>query len=210
MRNGMANLVQRLRQMTEAGTADYSLAGETYWSDTEMQATLDEFRTRRIDLSLRAEPDYVSGASIYRRYTLPYGAGNAVEGTAGGTDVFRVYDSTGATVAGSVYAFNERELSVTFTNDTEGSARYWSGYSYDLIGAARQVWLMKASHVWNAVNFSVDWQRFDREALYRHCMEMATNFGASLAGSGKLGSQGSMKATRMLRTDLAGSEKDRF
>ena len=209
MRNGMANLVQRLRQMTEAGISDYTLGDETYWSDNHLQATLDEFRTRKIDLALRVEPDYVNAEYIYQRYVIPYNAGNAVEGTAGGTDVFRVYDSTGANIAGSVFAFNERDLSITFNNDTEGSARYWSGYSYDLIGAARQTWLMKASHVWNAVNFSVDWQRFDREALYRHCVEMAANFGANLAG-GRLGSQGSMKSTKMQRTDLAGSEKDRF
>jgi hypothetical protein len=200
-RLGMATLIRRLRQMTEAGTADYSLAGQTYWSDDDLQAELDEHRTRHIDVALAARPDYVSGEEIYTRYEIPWSGGaSAMEGTAGGSDAFKVADSTGATIAAANYSFSERDLAVTFTADQEGSARYWSGYSYDIRAAAREIWLRKAGHYHSAINFSADGHRFDREALYGHCMQMAQVFGHRRG----------MQSGRLARTDLAGQSKSEF
>jgi len=40
-RDGMTNIIATLRAWTEAGTADYSVAGTTYWDDGQLQDTLD-------------------------------------------------------------------------------------------------------------------------------------------------------------------------
>lgn len=195
-RTGMTTLITRLRQMTEAGTADYAVAGTTYWTDADMQSHLDTYRVRVANLELVRRPEYVSGKSIYVRYEMPRGI-EAVEGTAGGTTVFRVSDSTGATVAFSAFTFGDREMAVEFTADQEGSARYFSGFIYNIQAAAGEVWKMKAAHSWTAINFSADFHKFDREAIYAHCLDMAKLFGRSVTNR--------VGAGRMVRTDLAGA-----
>lgn len=197
-RAGMSDAIRRLRQMTETSENDYTLVDTTYWGDDHLQAKLDEHRVRHVDVALRYEPDYLDSDYVYTRYAIPRSIGNAVEGTAGGSAIFRLTDSTGTVIAASNYTFNERDLAVTFSADQEGSARYWSGYAYDLQAAAREIWLAKAAHVWQAINFSADFHKFDREALYKHCIDMAKLFGYE---------QG-MQAVRMLRTDLLGSSED--
>lgn len=198
-RAGMTNLIARLRQMCEAGSADYILAGKTYWSDDDLQARLDEHRRRVIGTALIVRPTYEMGEYVYERYEIPREVGNTVEGVAGGADVFRVYDSTGAAVSADDYTFNERDLTVTFDADTEGAAYYWDGYVYDIRAAAKDIWLDKAAHAANAINFSADGHKFDREALYQHCMSQAKVYGYSEANAG-----GGMKTSRLIRTDLAG------
>jgi len=183
--------------MGEAGLADYTLAGITYWADEDLQEAVDEHRSRQVDVALIARPEPVLNDQVYTRYELPWGV-KAVEGTAGGTDTFRVYDSTGATIAFSGFSFNERDLAVTFTADTEGSARYWSGYAYDLRAAAREIWLAKAGHVWSAINFSADGHKFEREALHAHCLQMAEVFGYRRG----------LQTTRLVRTDLGARSPD--
>lgn len=197
-RSGMAALITRLRQMAEAGTADYSLAGATYWSDDHLQDILDEHRRRMVDVLLTPRPDYVSGDEIYTRYEIPMPGKVGLEGTAGGSEAFRIADSTGATIAYAGYSFSERDLAVTFTADTEGSARYWSGYAYDLNAAAKDAWLRKAGHAWTAIDFSADGHRFDRSALHAHCLEMAKTFGREKG----------MVSGKFVRPDLAGGGRD--
>ena len=41
MRSTMTDLVNELREMTSAGTADYTLGTITYWSDDDLQGDLD-------------------------------------------------------------------------------------------------------------------------------------------------------------------------
>lgn len=194
-RSGMISLIRRLRQMTETTVGEYSIGGDSYWSDDHLQGFLDDSRTRKEGVALEMQPEYVSGSHLYTRYIMPRGMGGAVEGTAGGTAVFRVYDSTGATIT-TGWTFGEREMALTFTADQEGSARYWSGYQYDLQAAAREVWLRKAAHMHGAINFSADGHSFDREQLYRHCLDMA-----KIHGYG-----GRFKLATQQRTDLVGSE----
>jgi hypothetical protein len=198
MRTGMRYLVRRLREMTEAGLQDYELAGVTYWTDDTLEDILDEKRTRQEDVALTARPEYISSVDIYKRYEIPWSMGHALEGTEGGTTVFRVYNSIGTTVTG--WTFNDRDMSIEFSSDQEGTAYYWSGYQYDIRAAAVEVWLRKAAHSYNAINFSADGHRFDRKAIYEHCIEQAKLYGY----------QRKVQATKMVRTDLAGAEKDLF
>lgn len=190
VRAGMESIIQRLRHMGQAGMEDYTVVDMIYWSDDHVQDILDNSRKRVTSASLRAEPQYINGTDEYKRYVLDLNPrAYMIEGTAGGTAVFRVADSNGTAVSG--YTWNENDLSVTFTADTDGSAYYLSGYAYDLNKAARELWLMKASHAYTAVNFSADGHRFDREKIYDHCMQMVTFYerqggGAATVSSGKM------------------------
>ena len=40
-RAGMGTLIETLRGMTDAGTADYTIGATTYWSDDAVQMVLD-------------------------------------------------------------------------------------------------------------------------------------------------------------------------
>lgn len=196
IRTGMTTLIARLRQMCEAGVSDYTLNGKTYWLDDDLQARLDEHRRRVIGAVLIARPTYEMGEYVYLNYEIPRGIGSAVEGI---STAFRVYDSAGNTVSSDDYTLNERDLTITFDADTEGATYYWDGYAYAIRDAARDIWLDKAAHVSGAIDFSADGHRFDREALYQHCMSQAKVYGYSEANAG-----GGMKTSRLIRTDLAG------
>lgn len=200
-RAGMTSLISRLRQKCEAGEADYTLTGETYWSDDHLQAALDEHRKLFVGVNLIPRPQNINGIIVYRCYEIPREVGNFVEAPAQGETNFRLYRTDGVDIPFAEYALYERDLSITFTADQEGAAIYWDGYSYDLIAAARDVWLVKAAHMHQAINFSADGHRFDREAIYQHCIEMAKAFGYR-QGSG------TMKIGRMIRSDLSGGQND--
>jgi len=43
-RTGMNDLITELRGMTNAGSADTTIAGTAYWSDNQLQAILDRNR----------------------------------------------------------------------------------------------------------------------------------------------------------------------
>ena len=204
VRVGMENIIRRLRHLGQAGMEEYKIVDEVYWSDQHLQDILDNSRKRVIEHALTVEADYVGGAYEYKRYVLPLDPRSmAVEGTAGGTAVFRVADSTGATATG--YAWAEADHSATFTADTAGSAYYLSGYAYDLNKAARELWLMKASHAYSAINFSADGHRFDRAQVYEHCMQMVM-FYDKQGGSGV-----GLSTSKVRRTDTHGpGEGDRF
>jgi hypothetical protein len=206
-RTGMEQLIRRLRQMTETNESDYSIGDQTYWNDDHLQDVLDEHRERLDMVMLQPRSEQLSGSLVYLRYELPRSI-KAIEGvTADDDTAFRVTDSIGAVVEQADYSLSERDLSVVFSEDQEGAARYWSGFAYDLQAAACQIWEIKAAHTWTAVNFSVDWQRFDREAMHKHCVDMAKIYRYS---SGSSGGSGGSKTARLVRSDLAPSQKDRF
>lgn len=198
VRDGMKSLIRRLRQMCEAGPTDYSLNEITYWSDEDLQDRLDDTRRQVIGVELTQRPQYVSGAFVYKRYEIPRSVGNAVEGAASGDMVFRVCDSDGVDVDSADYTFNERDLTLEFTADTEGTTYYWDGFIFNMQAAAREVWLAKAAHMHQAINFTADGHRFDREAMYKHCIEMAEFHGLQRGGSGS----NAVHASRMVRSDL--------
>ncbi|HNB50420.1 MAG TPA: hypothetical protein PK530_00675 [Anaerolineales bacterium] len=179
LRTGMTDIVKSIRQLGEAGTADYALAGETYWTDEHLQALADRHRQWFHAVNLTMESQQIGGTTRYYRYRFPdtlrpdwYG----IEGTAGGTAAFRVDDSLGNLIAGTLYTFHPDALDVVFAADQAGSARYWTGFAYDLPAIAAELWTRKAAHAWSAINFSADGHRFDRGALQAHCLEMAKTF----------------------------------
>lgn len=170
-RSGMITLITRLRRLTEAGTADYTLADETYWSDNHLQDELDMEKSIGVELSLAPIPQYVAGTSIYKLYSMPDGA-TPFEQPEGGPTVFKLTDSGGTAISTALFSVDEWNGLITFAADQAGSARYWTGYHYDIIKAASTIWNTKAGHAWTAIDFSADGQRFTRSVLHKHAVEM--------------------------------------
>ncbi len=189
-RAGMGNLITRLRSMTEAGTADYSLAGDTHWSDEQLQGVLDGHRETFVREPLRSEPEYVGDGDLeYHDYYVE-GRRN-LEEAAGGSAVWDVEDGSGATLGTANYTVNYEAGHIRVTADTEGSAFYLSGRAYNLERAAADVWERKAAHAAKGYFFQADGASFHREQVYEHCLKMAAHYRG----------QGGVKVGRLFRSD---------
>jgi hypothetical protein len=174
-RTGLTNLITELRGLCEAGTADYSIANASYWTDDHLQDVLDLHRLDVVFQQLQPQPTYgtTNGTLIYNTYKSSYGY---YEATTGGTAVFYVQDGTGAVQSASTYTPDYRRGVVTFAADTSGTTYYVTGRSYDLDAAAADVWRRKASHYASSFDFSTDNHSISRSQLYQHAMEMASIF----------------------------------
>ena len=182
-RPGMTAIIDELRGLTEAGTAEYTLGTTIYWTDDALQDMLDMNRVDLIHEMLQATPIVVGGTvSSPIRYPyykfLRYQTGYTfLENTSGGTDVFYLQDGTGATLGTALWSADYRRGVVNFVNDTLGTAIYFTGSAYDLNATAADVWRGKASHYApSSFNFSTDNHSIQREQVYTHCKEMAAYF----------------------------------
>lgn len=178
-RSGMADIINDLRGMTDSGADDYTIAGVPWWSDAQLQRVLDKHRYELKWVEMEA---YEEGDGSYLEYSIGYGN---IEATTGGTAIFFVQDVTGITVDSSLYSVDYLRGLVTFTSDTEGVPYYVTGRSYDLDGAAAEVWRAKQSHYAGAVDFSTKVHNVKRSQLYDHAKERAEYYeGKSDAGFG--------------------------
>lgn len=181
-RVGMTALIEELRSLTEAGTAEYTLGTTVYWSDNALQDVMDVHRLDLRFMQLQAYPDHVSGGSlVYKDYLSQYGY---LEATTGGTAILYLQDSTGATLGTALWNADYRRGMFTFVNTTAGTAVYLTGRSYDLNAAAADVWRRKAAHYApSSFDFSTDNHSISRAQVYDHAMEMVSFF-ENMSGDG--------------------------
>jgi len=178
-RSGMTDLIMELRGLTEAGTSDYTIIGNSgttlYWSDNALQDVMDMYRRDVIYGRLAAVPIIVSGGTLeYYEYRSPY---KFFEATTGGSTIFYIQDGTGATAGTSLWTADYRRGIVTFGSNVEGTSYYVTGRSFDLNAAAALVWRKKAAHYApTSFNFSTDNHSISREQVYDHCLQMASYF----------------------------------
>lgn len=174
-RTGMASLITELRGMTEAGTAEYTVAGSSYWTDNQLQDVLDLHREDVIFEQLQMYPVHVAGGSLsYKDFRSSYGF---YEATTGGTSIFYVQDSTGSAIGTANYTPDYRRGQLEFSSDQAGTVYYLTGRSYDLHAAAADVWRKKAAHYApTSFDFSTDNHSIKRSLVYDHCLQMAEFF----------------------------------
>lgn len=167
----LADLYIELRSMTEAGTADYTLNGETYWDDATLHNVLDSYRKDIYhELLTPVEEVDSGGTAVWKNYYTGY---ENLENTSGGTSIFYVQDAVGDTVGTANYSTDYQRGVVAFVQNTGGSTYYFTGRSYDLNAAAADIWRRKASHTANAFSFSTDNHRVDRGKLHDQYIKMA-------------------------------------
>jgi len=190
-RGGMVNLINKLRSMTEAGPADYKIAGVSHWSDVLLQEILDGHRTDVVREPLRAEADFLNiGSAEYRNYYSQY---RNFEEAASGTPAWDVEDGTGESASTADYSINYNAGHVRFNENTLGISYYLSCRVYNLNGAAAEVWQKKAAHVARAYDFRADQAQFNRSQMFDHYMKMADHY-RDKAG---------IRVTRLFRSDAA-------
>lgn len=170
-RSTMGQLVTQLRAMSNAGTADYTIGADTYWSDKQLEDALDRYRTDVYHEQLSIVQTWPGGGSVeYKVYQSHY---RHFEMSDGGSAVFYLEDGLGANVSAGTYTPDYNRGVVTFASDTGGSVYYLTGRSYNLNAAAADIWRAKAAHYSAAVNFSTDNMKVDRGALMANALKMA-------------------------------------
>lgn len=183
----MADNIQYLRGLTNAGTADYTLGTITYWDDDQMQGVLDRNRIDFYRDHLGKVQTYEGGSVIYKVYQSER---KFIES---GSDYFEIEDAAGNTVGTALYSVDYERGKVTFASDTGGSSYYMTGREYRINSAAADVWRMKAANVSAYYDFSTDNHKLSRSQITKQFLDMADYF------SGQSGVQ----AVEMFRSDDA-------
>jgi hypothetical protein len=182
-RDGMADLITELRALCEAGTADYAIDGTDFWTDDQLQASLDRFRNDIYYDELLQIPTYnPAGAMTFQTYRARFM--DLESGTA-----LIITDTTGGTAGTADYTVDAVRGIITFSDDTAGLDYYLSGRAYNLNAAAADIWRKKAGHYAGTFNFTAGSNSMSRSQIYDHCLERAEFYertGSSTAESGEI------------------------
>lgn len=180
-RAGMVDIVSEVRALAAVGPADYTIAGNPYWTDAQVEAELDKHYEYIVNSPMEVVATYgTTGTWTYFDY---YVGAEWIEQTDGGTATFYIQDSTGAVIAAADYSVDYQNGVVTFDSDTTGAVRSVTCYAYDVNAAAAEIWRKKGQYYFSAVDFSTDNHSIKRESVYLHCIEQAQHFEAMAWGS---------------------------
>jgi len=174
----MTTLIDTVRGMTDIGTADYTVGTIAYYSDDEVQRVMDRHRTEVIRSLITPVETYSSGSVVFEQYYSEYGN---LEETTGGTSIFYLEDAAGSVVGSTAWTMDYAAGKATFGSDTGGSTMYMYGYSYDLPGAAADIWNMKAANAAKMFDFSTDNMSVKRGQFQEMCFKMAGYYAGQAA-----------------------------
>ena len=178
-RASMADLIVNLRSLTNAGANEYTVAGNPYWTDAQLQTVLDRHAIYINHEALYPRATYEAGGSVaYYDYQSLH---RFFESTSGGSARFIVQDETGAQVGTAGYSVDYPRGLVTFGTATGGLSRYATGYSYDLNATAADIWAQKASHYVVAYDVSTDNHNLRRSQIIDNCLKMSKEYAAGAA-----------------------------
>lgn len=172
-RSGLTDLIGDLRLMADAGANDFTIAGQPYWTDKQLERELDRVRSELYRQPLEVVDTYNNGTVEYKQYYCTYGN---FEQTTGGTTIFWLENAAGTILGTSLYTVNYQTGHVSFGSDTTGSAVYLYGRSYDLNAAAANIWRFKAANVAKLYDFSTDNHSLHRSQAMKQYLEMARYF----------------------------------
>jgi len=192
-RDGMDTLIQQVRDYAACGTADYSVGSTAYWTDDQLQAQLDMNRSSVRDEQLTRIATVASdGTTEYYEYRS---TNDHYEETTGGTAVFYLRLADGSRVGENDYTPDYTNGRITFDADTGGSVVYLTGESYDVHGAAANVWDLKAAHVAHRYDFEADGAAFQVSQMVAQYKDQARQLRSMSPGSGT-------KSHTMKRSDI--------
>ena len=194
-RTGMTSLIQRVRDLTSTGTADYTVGATAYWTDDQIQAALDRTRADVLDEPLSTVPTVNSGGTV--EYTIYESMWRNLETTTGGTAIHYLRDGTGARVGTALFTADYDRGRYTFAASTGGSTLYLNARTYDLWGAAADIWRQKAAHVADRFDFTADGASFKASQLVAQYTDMARRAEAKATFGGE-----SAHSVTMFRDDV--------
>ena len=190
VRSSMADLIFRLRAMTETEEGTETLDQVDLWTDERVLSFLERERTDYYDLPLVITPLYVDGSRETRLYSIPLKRTENIE-PAGEESIFKVVDSLGN--AASDYTVSLDTGVITFTSDTNSKLYYVRCSWYNLRKAASEIWLEKASQRARLIEWKAGQHSLKEDDEYKHCLEMYKIYA------------GGIQATRLRKVGYANS-----
>lgn len=162
------HLIAELRMMGDVTTSDFTVGVTTWWSDAHLQDVLD--RNREYINYAYVEPIPSVAPSGTYTYTLyPSMRENWEDGVV-------VQDQEGGTIGTAAYTIDLATGLLTFGTNTAGSARYVTGYTYNLNAAAADVWDKKAARYASRYDVSTDNHSLKRSQMVAQAREQARYF----------------------------------
>lgn len=161
-RIGMASLIQELRNLAQAGIADYVLNSVTYWTDDQLQSILDNGQVQNYKIPLVYITDSSTG------YRLP----SARIERAGVSSGFSLIGANGNEVNTVLYSVNYDSSVLTFTTAQNGASYRLNYRSYNLHRAVADVWGIKAGYYADMVSWASDNHRVDLGKQYDNAIAM--------------------------------------
>lgn len=199
IRAGMANLVNRLRALTNAGTAQYAIGDQTYWSDEHLQDTLDRHNTWVVDDALTWTSQNIGGTANYFTAQARY---RDFEEAASGTARWQIRQTDGTSEGTANYTADYETGRIAWSSDQGGTVSYViTGYSYDIHSAAVDILRHKLAYVDLWYDFEADNQTFSRSQVVDNLKALIAENNQQ-KGSNLPGSFGDVQFSRFIRTDV--------
>jgi hypothetical protein len=196
----MQNLVNRVRTLTRAGTAEYTAGTVVYWTDNHIQDILDSNVTFAVDSPLAWLPQTISGGSAV--YLVAQAEYRDTEEIASGTARWIIRNGAGAEVGTANYTPDYRAGRVVFSADQSGSAYYLTCCSYDVYAAAADLWLERLAYFNEWYDFRADNQQFTRSQAWEHAQKMEQAMRGKAGQNLVIVAGGDLRASEFVRVDL--------
>jgi hypothetical protein len=195
----MQTLVDRLRQYTNAGTAQYTAGATTYWTDDHLEDVLDRHQTWVVEHNLTWRPELqADGATDYLTAIAQY---RNLEEAESGSTRWQVRQTTGATESTANYTADYANGRITWSSDQGGTAYMLTGYSFDVYAAAVEVLRHKLAYIDLWYNFSDNNQSFSRSQAKDNIQALINEYQPKI-GDNKPGHSGDLGFSQFVRIDI--------
>jgi hypothetical protein len=181
VRTGVEYLIKLLRGMTNAGTADYTIAGEEYWSDDDMADTLDLYRTDvfREQLVQIITNDNSGSAQYFDYFFSNPNAEQHTSGTVLGKLRWELENSAGSVIGTADYQVDYQGQYIRFDNSQAGTSYFLNYSHFNLNRAAANIWRRKAAQTADRFHIETDNHNLRRQQIFQHYISMAKMYEAA-------------------------------
>jgi hypothetical protein len=187
-------LVDRLRQMIGATATEYTIGATAYWTDSQLQQTLDgHVSARLVQAPVEVYSTIVAGGIVEKDGRIP------ARGTLD-LDTLVICDLTGHEYdPGDFEAFDDGRI--TFTESQISAGPLASGLAYDLNAAAAAVLRDWAAAIKLGYDVETDGTSMSRSQRHRQMLAQAETFASkALPGTIKLANGPVSRRSRLLRS----------
>lgn len=181
VRSGVEYLIKRLRGMANIGTADYTIAGEEYWSNDDVAETLDNHRTDvfREPLVQIITHDNSGSAQYFDYFFANPNAEKNTSGTVLGKVRWEIENSAGSAIGTAEYEVDYEGQYIRFDNDQSGTAYFLNYSHYNLNRSAANIWRRKAAQTADRFHIETDNHSLRRQQIFEQYIKMAKIYEAA-------------------------------
>lgn len=188
-RDGLTNLIQRVREGANADTNEFTLGGGTYWTDEQLQTRLDRQRRDIYSEAMGPVPTYTNNEAQYLDYY--WHCGN-VEEAESGSAAWLLQDSNGSAIGTGSYSIDYDARRINFPTTTDGRVLMLTYRTFNINLAIAEVWDTKAANVSSRMDIRTDNHDLKRSQLEAAYTRKAKEFRQKAGGQVK----------QMIRSDM--------